>query len=55
MVVAGILCISSAWSAPIVFSGAGAAATTVLNDFRSAIGGVKNTGGPQSDGRREIN
>ena len=55
VVVAGTLCTGSAWSAPIVFSGSGAAATTALNDFRTAIGGVKNTAAPQATGRREIN
>ena len=55
VIVTGSLCIGSAWSAPIVFSGSGAAATTALNDFRSAIGGVKNTAAPQASGRREIN
>ncbi|MEO6022627.1 MAG: PEP-CTERM sorting domain-containing protein [Burkholderiales bacterium] len=54
MVVSGSLCVSSAWSAPIVFSGSGAAATTALDAFRTAIGGVKNTAAPQATGRREI-
>ena len=55
VVVTGSLCAGFGWSAPIVFSGSGAAATTALNDFRTAIGGVKNTAAPQSTGRREIN
>ena len=54
-VVTGSLCADSAWSAPIVFSGSGAAATTALDAFRTAIGGVKNTAAPQASGRREIN
>ena len=50
------LCVDSAWSAPIVFSGAGAGATAALDAFRTAIGGAKNTApAPQSGGRREIN
>lgn len=44
-VVAGGLCLGTAWAAPIVFSGSGAGATTALNDFRAAIGAA----------RREIN
>ena len=56
MVVTGSLCVGSAWSAPIVFSGSGAGATTALDAFRAAIGGVKNTAAaPQVGGRREIN
>lgn len=55
IVVTGSLCAGSAWSAPIVFSGSGAAATTALDAFRTAIGGVKNTAAPQASGRREIN
>jgi PEP-CTERM motif len=55
-VVTGSLCAGSAWSAPVVFSGSGAAATTALDAFRTAIGGVKNTAAaPQVGGRREIN
>lgn len=47
---------ASAWSAPIVFSGSGANATTALEAFRAAIGGGKNTAAaPQIGGRREIN
>ena len=50
------LCVDSAWSAPIVFSGAGAGATAALDAFRTAIGGAKNTApAPRSGGRREIN
>jgi hypothetical protein len=56
MIVTVSLCAGSAWSAPIVFSGSGAGATTALDDFRNAIGGVKNsTPTPQAGGRREIN
>ena len=55
-IVTGSLCASNAWSAPIVFSGSGAGATTALDAFRAAIGGVKNTAAaPQVGGRREIN
>ena len=32
-----------------------AARNHCLDDFRSAIGGVKNTAAPQASGRREIN
>jgi hypothetical protein len=54
--VIGSLCVGAAWSAPIVFSGSGASATTALDAFRAAIGGVKNTAAaPQVGGRREIN
>lgn len=45
---------ASAWSAATVFSGTGAGATTALNAFRDAIGGIKNTGAAQATGRREI-
>ena len=56
MVFTASLCVDSAWSAPIVFSGAGAGATAALDAFRTAIGGAKNTApAPQSGGRREIN
>ena len=56
MVATCSLCIPTAWSAsPMVFSGSGADAATALDDFRSAIGGVKNTAAPQASGRREIN
>jgi hypothetical protein len=56
LVVAGSLCVGSAWSAPIVFSGSGASATAALEAFRGAIGGVKNTAAAaQAGGRREIN
>jgi PEP-CTERM motif len=48
------LCIPSAWSATQVFSGSGADATTALDNFRAAIGGDRNAGGPQASGRREI-
>jgi hypothetical protein len=54
--VIGSLCVGAAWSAPIVFSGSGASATTALDAFRNAIGGVKNSAAaPQVGGRREIN
>lgn len=44
------------WAAPVVFSGSGASATTASNNFRAAIGGVKNSvAAPQIGGRREIN
>jgi hypothetical protein len=50
------LYIPSALSAPpVVYSGSGADATTALDAFRAAIGGVKNTGVPEASGRREIN
>lgn len=50
-----ILCSPSAWSAaPVVYSGSGANATTALDAFRAAIGGAKNTGAPETSGRREI-
>jgi hypothetical protein len=50
-----ILCSPSAWSAaPVAYSGSGANATTALDAFRTAIGGVKNTGAPETSGRREI-
>ncbi len=50
------LCIPSAWSAPpTVFSGSGADAATAIDAFRTAIGGIKNTGAPQAAGFREIN
>ena len=39
---------------PVVYSGSGADATTALDAFRAAIGGVKNTAGPEASGRREI-
>ena len=56
MVATCSLYIPTAWSAsPMVFSGSGADAATALDDFRSAIGGVKNTAAPQASGRREIN
>ena len=56
LVVTGSLFAGSAWSAPTVFSGSGAGATTALDAFRAAIGGVKNTAAaPQVGGRREIN
>jgi len=43
-------------AAPIVFSGSGANAQSALDDFRAAIGGVKNAAAaPQTGGRREIN
>lgn len=43
-------------TAPIVFSGSGANAQSALDDFRAAIGGVKNAAAtPQIGGRREIN
>ena len=44
VVVTGSLCAGFGWSAPKVFSGSGAAATTALNAFRTAIGGVKLDG-----------
>jgi hypothetical protein len=51
----GSLCVGPAWAAPIVYSGAGADATTALEAFRTAIGGVKNTAASaQAGGRREI-
>lgn len=54
--VACSLCIPTAWSAPpTVFSGSGADAATAIDAFRSAIGGIKNTGAPQASGFREIN
>ena len=44
-----------AWSAPVIFSGSGAGATTALNEFRAAMGGAKNTAAaPQIGGHREI-
>jgi hypothetical protein len=52
---AASLCLNSAWSAPVIFSGSGADATAALDAFRAAIGGAKNTGAPQTGGRREIN
>ena len=53
---AASLYIPSAWSAaPVVYSGSGADATTAIDAFRAAIGGVKNTAGPEASGRREIN
>jgi hypothetical protein len=55
IVISGTLIIGPTWSAPIVFSGSGAAATTALNAFRTAIGGAANSGAPQASGRREIN
>ena len=49
------LYVPSALSAPpVVYSGSGADATTALDAFRAAIGGVKNTAGPEASGRREI-
>ncbi|SDA23247.1 PEP-CTERM protein-sorting domain-containing protein [Nitrosospira sp. Nsp18] len=49
------LYIPSALSAPpVVYSGSGADATTALDAFRAAIGGAKNTAGPEASGRREI-
>ena len=39
---------------PVVYSGSGADATTALDAFRAAIGGAKNTAGPEASGRREI-
>lgn len=54
-VIIGSLVISPVWAAPVVFSGSGADATTALNNFRGAIGGVKNTAAaPQIGGHREI-
>lgn len=43
--------------AQTIFSGTGAGATTSLNDFRAAIGGVNNGAAPppKAGGRREIN
>ncbi len=56
MVTTASLCIPSAWAAsPVVFSGSGADAATALDAYRTAIGGAKNTGGPEASGRREIN
>ena len=56
MVATASLCIPSAWAAsPVVFSGSGADAATALDAYRTAIGGAKNTGGPEASGRREIN
>jgi hypothetical protein len=55
MVTTAGLYIPSALSAPpVVYSGSGADAATALDAFRSAIGGVKNTGAPEASGRREI-
>ena len=55
-VLATSIAVSNAWSAPVVFNGSGAGATTALDAFRSAIGGVKNTAAAaQVGGRREIN
>ena len=49
------LYVPSALSAPpVVYSGSGADATTALDAFRAAIGGAKNTAGPEASGRREI-
>jgi hypothetical protein len=56
MLTTASLYIPSALSAPpVVYSGSGADATTALDAFRAAIGGVKNTGVPEASGRREIN
>ena len=55
MVATASLCIPSAWSAaPMVFSGSGANAATALDAYRTAIGGDRNTAGPEASGRREI-
>jgi hypothetical protein len=55
VIVAGSLHALATSAAPVVFSGSGADATTALNGFRAAIGGVKNTAAaPQIGGRREI-
>ena len=56
MVTTASLYIPSALAAPpVVYSGSGADATTALDAFRAAIGGAKNTAGPEASGRREIN
>ena len=56
MVTTASLYIPSALSAPpVVYSGSGADATTALDAFRTAIGGITNTGAPQAAGFREIN
>jgi hypothetical protein len=55
MVATASLCIPSAWAAaPVVYSGSGADAATALDAYRAAIGGAKNTAGPEASGRREI-
>ena len=54
-VLATSIAVSNAWSAPVVFNGSGAGATTALDAFRSAIGGVKNTAAAaQVGGRRKL-
>lgn len=50
----GALTPLAALSAPIVFSGSGANATTALNDFRAALGARNVATTPQAGGRREI-
>lgn len=45
----------TAQAATLEFKGVGAGATTALNDFKAAIGGGQNAGGPKPDGFRVIN
>jgi|tagenome__1003787_1003787.scaffolds.fasta_scaffold20777821_1 hypothetical protein len=51
---AGLYIPSASSAPPVVFSGSGAEASAALDAFRAAIGGVKNTAGPEASGRREI-